>query len=81
METQISNADTPKRRKSVLLSKEEHKAFKEYRKSFNTGVECAEAIDIDRAVMERVLLVGSGSPETIEKIKLVISNGAANPAI
>lgn len=81
METETLNTSSPKRRKSVLLTKEEHKAFKDFRKSFNTGVECAEAINIDRAVMERVLLVGSGSPETIEKIKLVISNGAANATI
>lgn len=61
-----------KRRKSVPLTKEEHKALKELRKSFNTGVECSEVLGIDRAVMERVLLVGSGSPETIGKIRLVI---------
>ena len=73
METEVANKGIPKRRKSVLLTKEQHKAFKEYRKTFNTGVEAAEAIGIDRAVMERVLLVGSGSPETIEKIKSILA--------
>lgn len=69
-----TETETPKRRKSVLLTKQEHKSLKDFRKTFNTSVECSEALGIDRAVMERVLLVGSGSPETIEKIKLVISS-------
>lgn len=60
------------KRKSVKLTKEEHKALKEYRKGFNTEVECAISIQIDRLVLNRVLLVGSGSPETIEKIKAVL---------
>lgn len=60
------------KRKSVALTKEELKALKEYRKKFNTSVECAITLKIDRLVLNRVILVGSGSPETIEKIKSVI---------
>lgn len=73
MSSEITNTEIPKRRKSVRLTKEELKALKDFSKSFNTGVEAAEALGIDRAVMLRVLLVGSGSPETIEKIKGVIN--------
>jgi hypothetical protein len=62
------------RRKSVRLTKDEYKAFKDFRKTFHTGVECAEAIGVSRLAMLRVLQVGSGSPETIEKIKTAITN-------
>lgn len=60
------------KRKSVKLTKEQHQSLKQYRKGFNTEVECAISIKIDRLVLNRVLLVGSGSPETIEKIKAVL---------
>lgn len=73
MESEITNTEIPKRRKSVRLTKEELKALKEFTKPFNTGVEAAEALGIDRAVMLRVILVGSGAPETIEKIRSVIN--------
>lgn len=70
----LSDTETaiPKRRRSVPLTKDEYKAFREYRKTFNTGVECAESIGISRLSMLRVLQVGSGAPETIEKIRLVL---------
>lgn len=71
METETA---VPKRRKSVLLTKEEHRALKAFRKTFNTGVECSEVLGIDRAVMERILLVGSGSPENIEKVRTVLDS-------
>lgn len=61
-----------KKRKSVLLTTGEHKALKQYRKNFNTEVECAITIGIDRLVLNRVLMVGSGSPETISKIKAIL---------
>lgn len=58
-----------RKRKSVALTTDEYAALKKYAKGFRTGVECAESIGIDRNVLDRVLLVKSGSPETIEKIK------------
>lgn len=63
----------PGRRKSVSLTKDEWQALKRYRKQFNTEVECAISIGIDRLVLNRVLLKGSGSPETIAKIRLAIT--------
>jgi predicted DNA-binding protein (UPF0251 family) len=62
------------KRKSEALTKEEFTALKQYAKKFRTGVECAETIGIHRAVLDRVLLAGSGAPETIEKIRIVITN-------
>lgn len=64
---------TPRRRKSEKLTPEEIKAFKNYRKGFDTDVDCAESIGISREVMIRVGILGSGSPETIEKIRAVIT--------
>lgn len=75
MITETKITESPKRRKSVLLTKEEHKALKDFRKSFITGVECAEAIEIDPSVLQRILLVGSGSPRNISKIKAILPNG------
>lgn len=67
----------PGRRKSVKLEKTEWSALKQYRKKFDTEVECALSIGVDRLVLNRVLLKGSGSPETIEKIRVVIqANGS-----
>jgi len=57
------------KRKSVRLSPEVFKALKRYRKAFTTEVECAETIRIKRETLNRVLLIGSGSPETIGKIE------------
>lgn len=64
---------TTRKRKSEPLTKDEYTALKQYRKTFHTEIDCAEAIGISREVLGRVLLVGSGSPETIEKIRAAIN--------
>lgn len=61
-----------KKPKSVPLTKQELKALKAYRKRFDTEVDCAVSIGIDRLVLNRIMTVGSGSPESIEKIKAVL---------
>lgn len=60
-------------RKSEKLNAEERKALKAYRKGFDTEVDCAVAIGIDRLVLNRVLLIGSASPATIEKIRTTLA--------
>lgn len=70
METQAMIPD--RKRKSVKLTKPELSALKLYRKKYNTSVECAISIGIDRVVLDRVILVGSGSPETITKIRAIL---------
>lgn len=62
------NIQQPKKRKSVKLSKDEHRALLRFVKSFNTIVEASEQIGITRHVLDLVILKGSGSPETIGKI-------------
>jgi hypothetical protein len=60
-------------RKSERLTANEKKSLKQYRKGFNTEVDCAVAIGIDRLVLNRVMLIGSASPVTVEKIRAALS--------
>lgn len=62
-----------KRGTSVSLTKTELAALKEYRKGFVTEVQCALEIGIDRNVLNRIISFGSGSPDSIEKIKAAIN--------
>lgn len=55
--------------RSESLTRAEWKSLKGYRKGFETEVACAISIGIDRTVLNAVLLKGSGSPETIQKIR------------
>lgn len=61
-----------RKKKSEPLTKDEVAQLKKFRNGFHTGVDCAEAIGIDIRVIDRVILVGSGAPETIEKIRAAI---------
>jgi hypothetical protein len=70
MDTPVKNI---RNRKSVSLSKEDHMALKKLRQAYSTEVECAETIGVNRIVLNRVLLVGSGSPESIIKIRKALS--------
>lgn len=72
MYNKMDGMTTIKRRKSEPLTKSEVKALKAYRQGFSTEVDCAVSIGIDRLVLNRVMMVGSGSPETIGKIKKVL---------
>lgn len=74
METDFMEQATTRKRKSEALSKEDRKLFSSYVKKFHTKMDCAEAIGIHRSVLDKVILSGSGAPETIEKIRLVLSN-------
>lgn len=69
----MSTYTVTKTRKSEKLTKEELKALKAFRKQFDTEVDCAVKIGIDRLVLNRVILVGSGAPATIEKIRAALA--------
>lgn len=69
----MSTYTVRKTRKSEKLTAEERKALKQYRKGFDTEVDCAISIGIDRLVLNRVLLIGSASPATVEKIRTAIA--------
>lgn len=63
-----------RRKKSVGLSKDEMNVLRQYRRQFLAELDCAEAIGIGRGPLNRIMLVGSGSPVSIDKIKLAIGN-------
>lgn len=74
MSTALANSF--KRPKSVPLTKDELKALKRYRKGFDKEVDCAASIGVDRLVLNRIIMVGSGSPYSIDKIKAAIGTAS-----
>jgi hypothetical protein len=64
----MNNLASPPKR-SIKLSQDEKKALKNYCKTFQTEVDCALAIGIDRNVLARVRHLGSGSEITITRIR------------
>lgn len=76
----MSTYTITKSRKSEKLTAEERKALKQYRKEFDTEVDCAVSIGIDRLVLNRVLLIGSASPATVEKIRAVLGKDKKSAA-
>ena len=55
--------------KSVDLTNDEVKALKEFRKRYDTEVDAALAIGIDRNVLNRIITVKSGSEKYISKVR------------
>jgi hypothetical protein len=66
-----------RKRKSVQLTKEEHRAFVKYFRSFHTKTEAEEAIGVKRQVLDLVSIKGSGSPVTIQRIREMINQNTA----
>lgn len=62
-----------RRGSSVALTAKEKEALKQYREGFDTEVECALSIGIDRNVLNRITTFGSGSPDKIKKIQAAIA--------
>lgn len=60
--------------RSVSLTKEELKALKQYRKKFKSNTDCAISLGLDRVVFDRVILVGSASFQTVQRIRGVFVN-------
>lgn len=60
------------KRKSEALTTDEFTALKQFASGFRTVVECAEIIGISRVVLDRILIVGSGSPVTATKIRAAL---------
>lgn len=65
--------ETITKKRSVALTDTEKIQLKAYRDQYETEVACAATIGIDRNVLARVMLTGSGAPDTIAKIKKVIA--------
>ena len=73
---QSTNNNT--KRKSMRLTKEQKSLLKAYVGNFNTIPEAAETLGISRQVLDRVLLVWSGSPVSILQIlqKIIVPTAA-----
>lgn len=65
---------TNRRRKSEALTKEEWKKFKLYVKSFSTKTDCLEALNTTMPTLNRILVAGTGRPDSIEKIREAIKD-------
>lgn len=61
--------ETARIRKSEKLTVLEYKALVKWVNAQPTQVDAAETIGISREVLGRVLIVKSGSPATIEKVR------------
>lgn len=61
--------NTERRRKSELLTKDEHKSLLKFINTFPTLIDAADSIGLPRQTLERVKIIGSGSPETIGLIR------------
>lgn len=65
-----------RKRKSALLSREEHSSLKRLVASFPTVVDAAEAIGVNRQTLDRVLIIGKASPENINIIRQKLNRAA-----
>lgn len=60
-------------RKSVKLSREQLEALKTWVSEQDTKLDAADELGVAPNTLDRVLLAGSGSHDTIEKIKAKIA--------
>lgn len=69
-----TDVTTKIKRRSVRLTPDELANLKKLLKQYPSQTEVAEVIGISREVLNRVLLVKSGSSETIEKIRTTLQS-------
>lgn len=67
--TQIMDFMMDRKRRSEPLTKEEHKAFLKYLKTFPTKTDAAIVFGVSRQVLDLVSIKGHGSPESIKLIR------------
>lgn len=67
-------ANTDRRRRSVKLTPDERKELRKWVSKFDTKTDALEQLGLrNMGTLDRVLNIGSGSPETIETIKSKIA--------
>lgn len=67
METAIN-----RKRRSEALTPEEYSKFKKYVKSFSTKTDCMAALNTTMPTLDRIVLKGTGRPDSIAKIREAI---------
>jgi DNA invertase Pin-like site-specific DNA recombinase len=65
---------TATKRKSQKLTPSQKRELRSLIKKYGTQVQVAESIGIHRTVFERLLIAGSASPGTVEKIDAFIES-------
>jgi hypothetical protein len=60
---------TERKRKSELLTKEEHAAFRKLYNSFHTKVDAEDYFGIKRQVLDQLVLKGSASSDTVAAVR------------
>lgn len=63
-----------KGRRSVKLTTEEKRSFRKWVEKQVTKLDAAEIIGIAPNTLDRILLAGSGKPDTIAKVRLKIAS-------
>lgn len=73
--TNIKHMDTlyERKRRSEKMTKDEHKAFLKFIGSFETKTDASDIIGISRPTLDAIIYKASGKPETISKIRKVLS--------
>lgn len=66
-----------RRRKSEKLTPAEKIAFKKWVMSHDTQEDAREALGVAKSTLDRVLALGSGNPDTVQKIREKINPVAA----
>lgn len=67
------NTITQRTRKSEKMTESEKKAFKKWLSAQLTKIDAAEAIGVSRPTLDRIFHSGSGTPESISKIRTLIA--------
>lgn len=65
-----------KKKKSVPLTTEELKTLKKFHKDFHTDTDFAEAVDVPRITLLRIIHFGTGSENYINKIRQFLQTNA-----
>jgi hypothetical protein len=70
--------DKPRKRKSEQMTPEERRAFRKWVGEQPTKIDAAAALPVSIGTLDRLLILGSGSPETIQKVReIAIQSHAA----
>lgn len=62
-----------RKKRSEKMTKDEHKAFLRFIKSFETKTDVVYTLKISRPTLDAIIYKGSGRPETIQKIRTVLN--------
>lgn len=73
MNNQIPSLGNMRIRKSEKLTKQEHRAFINWVKGQETKIDAAATLGVARQTLDRLYIIGSGHPDTIQSIRKLIA--------